>query len=201
MVKTPNSNNHSSEYQLLQKRLTELENKKKRIQDLVESEVYTLDEAKQRMNELRSEIEVTKELLQEAINKNTDVSTNLNTVTPEFIKLQLQEFLELKEYLSVLEFRQLLVTSIERIEANKKELQNIYFSFIAHIPDRDLDPTDPSLHSTNNKTPLLLKGLYFKPNHYLFVIRFPPVNPKRTVNLFKENETHQLVRERHFGKR
>ncbi|HCX51025.1 MAG TPA: hypothetical protein DG757_18790 [Bacillus sp. (in: Bacteria)] len=167
-----NINKQSSEYQLLHNRLTELENRKKRIQDLVESEVYTVEEAKQRLNELRSDIDNTKELLQEAINENTHVSTNLDTVTPEFIKLQLQEFLELKDYLSVLEFRQLLVTSIERIEASKKELQNIYFSFIAHIPNKGLDPTDPSLHSTNDKTPLLLKGLYFKPNHYLFVIRF-----------------------------
>lgn len=182
--KHSNFNNQSSEYQLLQKRLKELENRKKRIQDLVESEVYTVEEAKQRMSELRSEIDKTKELMQEASNEHTSVNVNLNTVTPDFIKLQLQEFLELKEYLSVMEFRQLLVASIERIDASKKELQNIYFSFIAHIPNKDLDPTDPSLHNDTKAVPLLMKGLYFKPNHYLFVIRFPFNYSKATINLF-----------------
>ncbi|SOC08234.1 site-specific DNA recombinase [Ureibacillus xyleni] len=181
--KHSNFNNQSSEYQLLQKRLKELENRKKRIQDLVESEVYTVEEAKQRMSELRSEIDKTKELMQEASNEHTSVNVNLNTVTPDFIKLQLQEFLELKEYLSVMEFRQLLVASIERIDASKKELQNIYFSFIAHIPNKDLDPTDPSLHNDTKAVPLLMKGLYFKPNHYLFVIRFTLHNPKASINL------------------
>ncbi|NYV66357.1 recombinase family protein [Bacillus sp. Gen3] len=176
-------NGESTEYQMLQKRLTELNNRKKRIQDLVESEVYTLEEARQRMSELRKEIQNTKGLLQETLKKQSNQSFNIGTVTPDFIKLQLQEFLELKEHLSVMEFRQLLVASIERIEANKKELKNIYFSFIAHLPERDLDPTDPSLHNDTKPVPFLMKGLYFNPNHYLFVVRFPPINPKRSIHL------------------
>ncbi|WP_110114485.1 recombinase family protein [Bacillus sp. CGMCC 1.16541] len=177
----PSYMNKTNEEQIWKNKLKELENRKKRIQELVESEIYTVEEAKARMSELRSETEKTKESLQKAIKRQSTSTVTLKAVTPDFIRQQLQEFMELKEQLSVQEFRQLLVASIEKIEASKKELKNIYFSFIAHLPN--LDPSDPVLHKTDD-SPILLRGLYFKSNHYLFVIRFPPINPKRSVYLF-----------------
>jgi len=49
--------------------------------------------------------------------------------------------------------------------------------------------------------------LRFKPQIYIFfkkphllMVRFSPIYAKSTVDLFEQNETHELVREGHFGK-
>ncbi|WP_214482829.1 recombinase family protein [Bacillus sp. SM2101] len=34
----------------------------------------------------------------------------------------------------------------------------------------------------------------------LFMVRFPPINPKRPINLFQQNQSHQLMRKRHLRK-
>lgn len=43
-----------------------------------------------------------------------------------------------------MEFRQLLVVSIEKIEAKKKSLKHIQFSFIAHLPEEESSNSIPS---------------------------------------------------------
>ena len=38
--------------------------------------------------------------------------------------------------------------------------------------------------------------LMIKP--HLLMVRFPPYNPIRPINLFHQNQSHQLMRESHF---
>src|SRR5699024_3749164 len=98
-----------------------------------------------------------------------------------------------------MEFRQLLVASIKRIDISNKKLKNIQFSFIAHIP-KGGGPNDPPLHNTiTNNSPILLRGLYFKENRYLFVVRFPSINPPCSIHLLQQYQTHQLMWQCHFA--
>ncbi|RDI40904.1 recombinase family protein [Falsibacillus pallidus] len=194
----PASASKSNEVIVLKKQLDDYESRKRQIQELIETGVYTIDEAKERMFHFRSKIEETNKLLDSMEKEQyTDIRI-LEPITPEQIKLQLKEFLELKELLSPLEFRQLLVASIIKIEASKKELKHIHFSFIAHLPENEKDQGDPSLHIHPQNTPFILRGLNFKENHYLFMIRFPPIYPKRPINLLHQYQPHQLMRECHL---
>ncbi|MGX1447691.1 site-specific DNA recombinase [Bacillus sp. 153480037-1] len=197
----PNASTSSSDLVLLQKQLSELEAKKGQIQSLIEAEVYTIDEAKDRMNDIRTKINNIKELIENQRKETPDPNMTIKPVTADLIRQQIKEFLQLKDLLSPIEFRQLLVASIEKIDISNKELDHIHFSFIAYLPESEKDLKDPSLHSLSKTTPIILRGLYFKSNHYLFVIRFPPHNPKRPINLLHQHQPHQLMRKRHPRKR
>ncbi len=72
------------------------------------------------------------------------VNKVLVIVEEEFVKVQLIEFLNLKNKLDVHEFRQLLVASIDRIDIENKSLKDITFSFISHIPNSE-NPSDSPL--------------------------------------------------------
>lgn len=178
-------NDTSDEASIIKKRLAELESQKKRIQDdvMTGSGFYTPEEAKERITELRLEETDLKDSLAKLLSEQKINDNIVKEISADFIREQLKEFLELKERLDVMEFRQLLVASIKRIDISNKKLKNIQFSFIAHIP-KGGGPNDPPLHNTiTNNSPLLLRGLYFKENRYLFVIRFPPHNLKPAIHL------------------
>ncbi|WP_342558226.1 recombinase family protein [Metasolibacillus sp. FSL K6-0083] len=186
MKKHPNFTEQSKEMETFKKRLAELELRKKRIQEAFEmgSDLFTPEEAKERMDEIRTEISEAQNELFKLQQNETNNHTAMKPVSPEFIKNQLGEFLELADHLEPLEFRDLLVASIKKIEATKKELKNIHFSFIAHLPENAKNPlTDSALHTASKSQSLLLRGLYFTSNHYLFMIRFPLNNPKTPINL------------------
>lgn len=71
-----------------------------------------------------------------------------------------------------MESRQLLVAFIEKIEISNKKLKHIQSSFIAHIPESE-NPSDSLLHNKITKdSSIILRGLYFTENRYLFVVRF-----------------------------
>lgn len=82
-------------------------------------------------------------------------------------------------------------------------------AIIAHMPEEESSNSIPSFIKNKiqkNKlfkkhTPLILKGLYFKPICYLFMVRFPPINPKSPINLLYQHQSHQLMWKRHFRKR
>ncbi len=180
----------SKEIKILQSQITKLEAAKKRIQNAVEmgSGIYTEEEAIDRMNEIRTEINETKSRIFSLTEQHSKKDSSIKPVTPDFIRQQLQEFLDLSSYLEPLEFRQILVASIEKIEAKKKDLKHIHFSFIAHLPEEESSDSIPSFIKRysiryNKPIPLIVKGLYFNQNHYLFMIRFPTINPKSPINL------------------
>lgn len=155
------------------------------------------------MNEIRNEINETKNKIFTLTENHSKKSTSIKPVSTEFIRQQLQEFLDLSTYLEPLEFRQLLVASIEKIEAKKKNLKHIHFSFIAHMPEEESNYSIPSfikkLFKRLNKTiPPIFKSLFFTPIHYLFVVRFTTINPKRAINLFNQHQAHKLMWERHL---
>lgn len=197
----PNSSTSTSDLALLNKKLSELEARKSHIQALIETEVYTIEEAKDRMKDIRTNINNIQELISIHQADGNNLNTIIKPITPDLIRQQLQEFLELKNLLSIIEFRQLLVATIEKIEISNKELKHIHFSFIAYLPESEKDLNDPSLHMHSNSTTIILRGLYFKSNHYLFVIRFTPINPESTIHLLKQNQPHKLMRKGHLGKR
>ncbi|WP_212967346.1 recombinase family protein [Lederbergia ruris] len=203
----PKYTEQSKEIKILQTQIKNLEAAKKRIQNSVEmgTGIYTEDEAVERMNEIRTEINELKNRIFALTEHQLKKDTSIKSVTPEFIRQQLQEFLDLSTYLEPLEFRQLLVASIEKIEAKKKTLKKIHFSFIAHLPHEESSDSIPSFIKRysiryNKPTPLIAKGLYFTPNHYLFMIRFPPINPEPPIHLLQQHQSHQLMRKGHFGK-
>jgi hypothetical protein len=61
--------------------------------------------------------------------------------------------------------------------------------------DNESDYPQP-IPASDNKIPPYLQQ--FLP---LFMVRFPPHNPKCPIDLFEQNEAHELVGEGHFGKR
>ncbi|WP_413377179.1 hypothetical protein [Alkalihalobacillus sp. 1P02AB] len=144
---------------------------------------YTPEEAKERITELRMEETDLKDSLAKLLNEQKANNNMVKEISGDFIREQLKEFLTLKEQLDIMEFRQLLVASIKRIDISNKKLKNIQFSFIAHIP-KGGGSNDPPLHNTiTNNSPVILRGLYFKENRYLFVVRFTLNNPKRPIHL------------------
>lgn len=189
----PKYTEQSKEIKILQSQITKLESAKRNVQKSVEagSGIYTEEEAVERMNEIRKEINETKNKIYSLAEQQSKKSTSIKPVTPDSIRQQLQEFLDLSTFLEPLEFRQLLVASIEKIEAKKKNLKHIHFSFIAHLPEEESNDSIPSfikIYSKryNKPIPLIAKGLYFTPNHYLLMIRFPTINPKRPIHLLKQ---------------
>ncbi|QDP41985.1 recombinase family protein [Radiobacillus deserti] len=211
LEKHPKYAEQSKEVKILQNQLTKLEANKKRIQDSVEtgSGIYTEEEAIARINGIRTEINEIQNKIFTLIEKQPKNSTSIKQVTPELIRQQLQEFLDLSTYLEPMQFRELLVASIEKIEAEKKSLKHIHFSFIAHMPEEESSNSIPSFIKHiirenklyNKRIPLIIKGLYFKPIRYLFMVRFPPINPKRPINLLHQHQPHQLMRKCHLRKR
>lgn len=176
MKQHPNFTEQTKEMEAFKKRLSELELRKKQIQEAFEmgSDLFTPIEAKERMDEIRTETsEIQNELFKLQQNE-TNNQTTMKPVAPEFVKHQLQEFLELADHLEPLEFHDLLVASIERIEATKRKRKNIHFSFITHLPENAKNPlSDSALHTaTKSSQSILLRGLKFPQNHYLFMIRF-----------------------------
>jgi site-specific DNA recombinase len=193
----PKFTEQTKEIKILEAQLTKLEQRKLRIQESVEtgSGIYTEAEAIERMNEIRTEINETKNKIFSLTEQHSKKDSSIKPVTPDFIRQQLQEFLDLKEYLEPMEFRQLLVGSIEKIEATKKSLKHIQFSFIAHLPEEESSNSIPSFIKKyciryRKPTPFIIKGLYFKQIHYLLMIRLPPNNPKPPINLLNQNQPH-----------
>ncbi|MGM8215811.1 recombinase family protein [Bacillaceae bacterium W0354] len=183
------NNQNSQEIEMINKRISDLEQMRKRIQDdvMTNSGFFTHEEAKERIFEIREEISELKDSLSKLLKEKNNHNIPVKKVSPDLIRTQLNEFLELKEQLDVMEFRQLLVACIEKIEISNKKLKSIQFSFITHIPESE-NPRDSSLHSkVTSNSPILLRGLYFPENRYLFVVRFPPINPKRPVDLLNQN--------------
>ncbi|MFD1606542.1 recombinase family protein [Oceanobacillus luteolus] len=208
----PKYTEQTKEIKILEAQQAKLEQQKRRIQDSVAtgSGIYTEEEAVERMKEIRMEISENKRKIFSLKEQHSKKESSLKPVSQDFIRQQLQEFLDLKNYLKPLEFRELIVASIEKIEAKKKNLKHIHFSFIAHLPEDESSNSIPSFIKTsikdfiiksNNTIPLILKGLYFKPNHYLFMIRFIPINPKPPIHLLQQHQAHHLMRKCHFGKR
>lgn len=133
------------------------------------------------MNEIRQEITDLKNAIYSLSEQQSIKGTSIKHVTTDFIRQQLQEFLDLSTILEPKEFRQLLVASIEKIEAKKKDLKRIHFSFVAHIPEGESSDSIPSFIKClikkykakfENTMSLILKDLFYTPIHYLLMIRF-----------------------------
>lgn len=173
----------SKEIKILQSQVTKLESAKRNVQKSVEtgSGIYTEEEAVERINEIRKEINEIKNKIYSLSEQQSRKGTSVKPVTTDFIHQQLQEFLDLSTFLEPKEFRQLLVASIEKIEATKKNLKHIHFSFIAHMPEEESNYSIPSFikqfikkYTTLFKKPVpsILKALFYTPIHYLLMVRF-----------------------------
>lgn len=137
IAKQYTKNDTSVEASMIKKRIAELESQKKRIQDSVMtgSGFYTSEEAKERFAELRIEKTDLKDSLAKLLREQKVNDILVKESSKYFILEQLKEFLELKERLDVMEFIQLLVASIKRIDISNKKLKDNQFYFIAHIPE------------------------------------------------------------------
>ncbi len=139
------------------------------------------------MAEIRKSIEEIKNALASIQHNNRSFEPwQKKTITIDHVRSQLSDFLELSRKLEPTEFRQLLQASIEKIEASKYHLKNVHFSFIVYMPEDPTDPRDPLLH-IHDKPSILLRAIYFKHSHHLFVVRFPPINFKRAIDLLQQD--------------
>lgn len=201
LIKSSNPSK-TNEETVLNNQLRELEAEVKTIQNLVAkgSKVYEEEEAEEEITKLREKIREIKLTLNSSQESKSTHANEIRLVTPELIRSQISDFLELSKKLDPLKLRELLQTTIEKIDATKNHLKHVHFSFIVHMPYNEMDPLDP-LHIHCKPFSFLLRAFYFNKNHYLFMIRFPPPNPKRPINLLQKHQPHQLMRERHLGKR
>lgn len=182
--------------EILENKLADLEARKKKIQEEFEkgSGLYTESEAYERMAEIRKSIEEIKNAIASIQHNNRSFEPwQKKTITIDHVRSQLSDFLELSRKLEPTEFRQLLQASIEKIEASKYHLKHVHFSFIVYMPEDPTDPRDPLLH-IHDKPSILLRAIYFKHSHHLFVIRLSPYNLKRPVDLLCKDQSHQLMR-------
>lgn len=194
-----NHQEHETEVEILENKLADLEARKKKIQEEFEkgSGLYTESEAYERMAEIRKSIEEIKNALASIQHSNRSVEPwQKKTVTVDQVRSQLSDFLELSHKLEPMEFRQLLQASIEKIEASKYHLKHVHFSFIVYMPEDPTDPRDPLLH-IHDKPSILLRAIYFKHSHHLFVVRLSSNNSECAVNLFKQDDSHELMRKCH----
>ncbi len=84
-------------------------------------------------------------------------------------------------------------------EAVKKKSKSLLLKMASYAPDKNIDlaslnkvnPTEKELRDT-------LRSLSVLPS---LMVRFPPINPKTTINLLQQHQSHQLMRECHLGKR
>ncbi len=201
LIKSSNPSK-TNEETVLNNQLRELEAEVKTIQNLVAkgSKVYEEEEAEEEITKLREKIREIKLALISSQDSKSTHANEIRLVTPELISSQISDFLELSSKLDPLKLRELLQATIERIDATKNHLKHVHFSFIVHMPYDEMDPLDP-LHIHCKPFSSLLRAFYFNKNHYLFVIRFPPTNPKPPINLLQQHQPHQLMRKRHLRKR
>lgn len=143
-------------------------------------------------------------------------STETKIIQPEIIEKLLERFLLIyknasrdnKKHLLQLLINQITIKQLkERSRTlNKIELDfdftevNISKTFtLIHKLYRETDKEDDyslSIPASDSKIPPYLQ--LFLP---LFMVRFPPINPKTTINLLQQHQSHQLMRECHLGKR
>jgi site-specific DNA recombinase len=139
-------------------------------------------------------------------------STDTKIIQPELIEMILSQFLSVYETSSRENQKHLLQLLINKItikqsmersrSINKIELDfdfteiNISKTFtLIHMLYRETDNEADYLQpipASDNKIPPYLQ--LFLP---LFMIRFPTINPKRTINLLDEDQAHELVWEGH----
>lgn len=90
--------------------------------------------------------------------------------------------------------------TIEALQSRSYELlQKVYHNY-DYITDFDPSVLDGVTYSNFNKTGIgeVMNSLNILP---LAMIRFPPPNPKRPINLLHQHQPHQLMRKRHLRKR
>src|SRR5690606_9961318 len=109
--------------------------------------------------------------------------------------------------------KQLLQLLIDNITIKQKDrsrtIKNIELEFdftemnisktfiLIHLLYRETDNENTfSIPASDKELPPYLQQ--FLP---LFVVRFPPINPKRPIHLLQQNKAHELMWKRHFRKR
>ncbi|WP_143007018.1 zinc ribbon domain-containing protein [Paenibacillus tianmuensis] len=160
-----------NETDTLLNQIRDLEARKTKIQENFESgaSLYSAEEARSRIAEIREKIDKPKADLKSYEPTPTSNTDQIKPVTPELIRTQLEDFMALSNELGPLDFRQLLQATILKIEATKNKLQSVHFSFIVHLPEDDWDPKGP-LHNLVSPNSYVLRAFSFSKNHYLFVV-------------------------------
>src|SRR5699024_8971889 len=94
------SKDQIKEEDMIKKRISELESQKRRIQDdvMIGSGFYTEEEAKERITELREEVNDLKDSLTKLQKDHGSKDTFVKQINSDLIRKQLEEFLELKNY-------------------------------------------------------------------------------------------------------
>lgn len=152
--------------------------------------------------------------------KKNELSTQLSSsdtkvIPPELVRLLLEKFVEVYNHSSREGKKQLLQLligsiSIRQTESRSRTIHEVNLDFdftevnisktftLIHLLYRETDKEvafSQPFPASDNKIPPYLQ--LFLP---LFMVRFPPINPKRPINLLNQNQPHQLMRKRHLRK-
>lgn len=142
-------------------------------------------------------------------------SSDTKVIPPELVRLLLEKFVGVYKLSSREEKKQLLQLligsiSIRQTESRSRTIHEVKLDFdftevnlsksftLIHLLYRETDKEDGFLQplpASDNKIPPYLQ--LFLP---LFVVRFPPNNPKRPIHLLHQYQPHQLMRKCHFRK-
>ncbi|MEK5521091.1 recombinase family protein [Heyndrickxia sp. FSL W8-0423] len=212
-----NSNSVDSHSQLnkelenIEERLSEIESLQDRYMEAFEKNTLPTAILQERLQKVSNE----KEELQQ---KKNEISVELSStdsriIQPELIELLLKQFLLMYKSSSRENKKRLLQHLINKITIkqqksksrtiNEIELDfdfteiNISKTFILiHLLYRDTDNENLfSIPASDKELPPYLQQ--FLP---LFVVRFPPNNPKRPIHLLHQHQPHQLMRKCHLRK-
>ncbi|MFD2215335.1 recombinase family protein [Metabacillus endolithicus] len=172
--------------------------------------VTVLQERLQQVAIEKSEIEQKRNNLITEINK-----SDTKVIPPELVHLLLGRFVEVYKSSTRDKQKQLLQLLVKQITVGRtndqlRQIDKVKLEFdftevnlsntftlihMLYLETEKESISTPSIPASNGKYPPYLQ--LFLP---LFVVRFPPINPKRPINLLHQNQPHQLMRKRHFRK-
>lgn len=198
----------------IEKKLIDIQQLQEKYLEAFEQNLFPVAILQERLQQ------VAKEKMQLEQKKN-ELSTQLSSsdakvIPHELVRFLLEKFLEVYQHSSregKKQLLQLLVNkiSIRQLENRSRTIHQVQLDFdfteinisktftLIHLLFRETDnevALSQPLPASDNKVPPYLQ--LFLP---LFVVRFPPHNPKRPINLLHQHQPHQLMRKRHFRKR
>lgn len=230
IVKKMNTERSNAERPLLEEKRRLLSNKHKierqidNIVTLLMDDPELSDIYKKKLKEQKSQLTALDERIQQIENQLQNVSKE--PVDADALKHLLQNLDTILEHADVAEKKELLALFIKNIQITKDKISfkegrqiksiNLMFDFtiealqgstgvlLNKISELEnyIAPLDLSFMDTPFSCEKMYREALTSLNLLpLFMIRFPPINPKRPINLLHQNQPHQLMGKCHLTKR
>ena len=195
----------------IEKQLKEIEQLQSKYMEAFENNTLPVDILQERLQKVSNEKRELEQEKNEVIIQLSSIDSKV--IQPELIEKLLKKFLSVYRNTSRENQKQLLQLLIDNITIKQidksRTIKNIELEFdftemnisktfiLIHLMYRETDNEHTfSIPASDKELPPYLQQ--FLP---LFVVRFPPHNPKPPINLLHQHQLHQLMRKRHFRKR